>query len=995
MSSEDPENQAAESKEEQMTADEYRQVARVLTREERWDDLAALFIERAETATSPSSRARHLVRAALVFEKNLGDADRAYLTLLVAFQDDPTNEEAITELERVTTSLGRFPELLEECMTVAAQLTPPEKQAAMYVAMASWFQEQAGDATSSEKALEAAMAADPTNSTALHALVDIYKLRGDLGRAAAYLAGAAAVARNVELRVGYGMDAAEIYRTQLSDRDAACEQYRRVLDAEPTNRPAAEALAEIGWERKDWATVLPLFEGLATATEEGGAQAARMFQRAGWAAQMLGDNERARVNYRNAHGDDPTYLPALLRWSSLALSEKWWQDVIIAVPAVLARNDAGLTQEERIEYLEGLGHAQMALGDAEAAAAAFTQVLGIAPDNKECREALARAHGRLSGKGPETANAIIEQQRLLLQGVASVEEKFEILSGIAQKEREQLGDLHAALKTYFEMLVCRPDDAVTLHEVFEIYTQAREWAQAVEVLERLVRVEVGKTRARLLVAMGNILNYELGITERAVEVYNLVLDEDVDDERTFGRIERILTAQDAWRELARNYRRMIKRLGSTPPEEKRPQLLTLWRKLGDVYRRRLHERDAAVAAYEMCAQLAPEDRRYREILAEIYEVLGPTKLNEAIKAHEGLLEGEADFEKMAKHIRALARLFGKHQMYDRLHCTSAALVAMGQAIPQEQAFFERTMPQEVVRGQGVLAESMWQRFVCSPRQEWCVSHVLAVVSAGVAMARAKDAVSLGLDPAQKVDLTIDRSSVGQMIAYACHTLGVALPPVYVSPESEGGLELRIVLEGQQIVPSFLLGRSLLSERSEKELVFFITRKLVRLRADQFLLSSEVVSSLDELRVIVAAAVKLVHPEFDLSGTDGASVRKYSAFLQRTVQPLTLASATAAIEQIVADPRRVDLDAWAAGANQSADRAGLLLCGDVVSAVREVLRSAETQGVDAETAVKDLIRWSVTSDYLDLREQLGLTAEVAQAQPVLKPAPFPRRPYRPT
>ena len=495
--------------------------------------------------------------------------------------------------------------------------------------------------------------------------------------------------------------------------------------------------------------------------------------------------------------------------------------------------------------------------------------------------------------------------------------------------------------------------------------------------------------------MGNILNYELGVTERAVEVYNLVLDEDIDDERTFGRIERILTAQSAWRELARNYRRMIKRLGDDPAPDKKPQLLGLWRKLGEVCCKRLYEREAAIAAYEVCVQLDPEDRRYQEILAETYEVLGSTKLNQAIKARESLLGSSDDFEEMAKHIRALARLFGKHQMYDRLHCTSAALVAMGQAIPQEQAFYERTIAAETPHSRGTLAESMWQRFVCSPRQEWSISHVLAVVSAGVAMARAKDAASLGLNPAHKVDLSNDRSSVGQMISYACHLLNVALPPVYVSPDAEGELELRIVLEGQQVVPSFLLGRNLVSDRAEKELAFFVARKLVRLRADQFLLAPEAVTSLDELRIIVAAAVKLVHPEFDLPDTDAGQVRKYLAFLQRTVQPLTLASATAAIEQIVADPGRVDMVAWAAGANQSADRAALLMCGDSVSAVREILRSSESQSADIDAQVKNVIRWSVSADYLDLREQLGLATEVAQTAPVKKPAPFPRRPYRPT
>jgi tetratricopeptide (TPR) repeat protein len=841
----------------------------------------------------------------------------------------------------------------------------------------------------------AALAADPNNATALRWLVESHKGRDEHARAATYLASAAAAARDVDLRVQYGLEAAEIYRSALSDHDAASEQYRRVLESTPGNHAAAEALGEMAWERKDWATALPLFEMLAATNREGGTQAARLFQRAGWAAQMLGDNERAQANYRAAFAEDASYLPALLRWSALALAEKWYQDTVTVVPALLDRPDAGLTSDEFIEHLDGLAQARLALGDVQGAAAAFSQALELAPDHAGCREGLARAHKRLSAQGPEAARAVIEQQRLLLQGAATAEEKFDILAGIARSERDVLGDANAALKTYFQMLALRSDDPVTLHEVLEIHTQAREWPRAVEILERLVKVETGKPRARYLVAMGNILNYEMGATERAIEVYNLVLDEDADDERTFGRIERLLTAQNAWRELARNYRRMIKRLGNTPPAAKKAQLLTLWRKLGDICRKRLHERESAVAAYEVCAQMAPDDPRYQEILAETYEVLGAPKLNQAIKARESLLRSTHDFDEMSKHIRALARLFGKNQMYDRLHCTSAALVAMGQAIPQEQAFYERTLPSEIPSATSPLTESMWQQFICSPLQEWCVSHVLAVVSAGVAMARAQDAGALGLNFGEKVDLTTDRSSVGRLIGYASHLLGVPLPPVYVSQSFEGEIELRIVLEGQQVVPSFLMGRNLLHERTEKDLAFLLARRLVRLRADQFLLSPEAVPSLGDLRVIVAAAVKLVHPEFELPGTDVAAVRKYTAFLQRSVQPLTLASATAAIEQIVVEPGRVNLEAWSAGANQSADRAALLLCGDVVSAVREILRAPEVPGSDAETAVKELIRWSVSGDHLDLREQLGLATQVSVPQPSRSPAPFPRRPSRPT
>ena len=125
MSSEDPGNQADQPTDEQMTAEEYRQVARALAREERWEDLATLYLERAEGSPNASSRARYLVHAAAVFDKNMGDADRAYITYFAAFQDDPSNQDAVTALARVTSGLGRFPELLEECMAVAAQMTPP------------------------------------------------------------------------------------------------------------------------------------------------------------------------------------------------------------------------------------------------------------------------------------------------------------------------------------------------------------------------------------------------------------------------------------------------------------------------------------------------------------------------------------------------------------------------------------------------------------------------------------------------------------------------------------------------------------------------------------------------------------------------------------------------------------------------------------------------------------------------------------------------------
>jgi hypothetical protein len=100
------------------------------------------------------------------------------------------------------------------------------------------------------------------------------------------------------------------------------------------------------------------------------------------------------------------------------------------------------------------------------------------------------------------------------------------------------------------------------------------------------------------------------------------LDEDPDDRRSFERIERILSHQQDWRELARAYRHMIKRLGANPPPDKRPYLMALWRGLAEISRVRLADPAAAAAALEVCVSLAPEDNKQREALVELYEAQG-------------------------------------------------------------------------------------------------------------------------------------------------------------------------------------------------------------------------------------------------------------------------------------------------------------------------------------------------------------------------------------
>jgi tetratricopeptide (TPR) repeat protein len=962
-----------------LTADDFLQITGALAREERWEELAEIFIERAESAVDLAEKIHSLIQAAHVFEGKLHDSERAYFTLIVAFQTDPESEEAKDELARMATAGGRWEELLGELSTSAAELTTPSQQAAMYLVLADWYQEHLGDASQAERALEAVLAIEPAHPKALRTLVDIFRRRGDNARAAMCLVKAASLTSDPAGRVVYTVEAAEIFRNVLGDADSAAEQYRRVLDTAPNHVVAIQGLAEIAWEQKNHAEAFPLFEKMAVSTRGDREQIARYYHRAAWSLEMLGDVERARENYRRAFAANDGYLPTLLCWSELALSQKWSQDIVEVIPTLLARPESGLTGEEQVEHLVGLGQARLSLGEIEAASNALTSALELAPNHEEARETLAKAHSRMSGQGAATANAIVEQQRLLLGGAKTDDERLAILEEIARIRRDDLGDKEGALSTYSEMLAIHPDDSVVLHEMLEIYTSTAQWKRAVDVLEYLCQVATGEERLRYLVARGNILSYELDHHDEALAIYDQVLESNPHDERTFGRIERILVASESWRDLARHYRKHLKRIGTNPSPELRARVINLWRSLGDLCWRRLQEFESATAAFEVSAELDPSDLHSREALAEIYESMGPDKLPQAIAAHERLLDLTNDADVMAQHIRSMARLYGQQQKFDRLYCTSATLVAMARAIPQEQAFYDRTTHADLTRAAGIIDESTWRQNIASPQQNRHLSHIFAAVSGAVGTGRAKAISALGLEPSQEVDLTSDHSLVGQMLIYCSQFLSIPLPRVYVSNNYTGDLDLQLVLDGQQVVPSLILGQSLITDRGEKELAFFLGRKLARLRADHFVLWPSVVPNNSELQVILAAAVSLVHPTMEWPGVDPAAMRNYANYFRQNISGAVLAGLASAVDIVLQE--QVDLEMWATATRQTEDRAGLLCSGDVACALREVLR-AHVHGRDSEAMA--LVRFSVSTAYLDLRERLRMSLDVVST-PRSKPA----------
>jgi tetratricopeptide (TPR) repeat protein len=955
----------------EITSDDPRQRERECIRHGRWEELASLLLDRSAATTEEAERCRCLMRAAQVYETDLQDTDSAFVVMLAAFQEFPSDADLATDLARMATVHNRWQDLLQECERHLGEMSSPEKRAELLVSIAHWHERDLGDPAAAEKSYERALETNPANQVAMRALVDLHSQRGNWLRAAACLVLASAKATENDKAVKLALEAAEIYRGRLRDVDSAIEQYTRVIERVPGHTVATAALAELAWVRKDWTCALPLLENMAGSATHALDESARLWQKVAWSAQMLGDWERARASYRRSYAALPTYLPTLQAWSQLAITQGWWQDVCQTVPRLLAQANERLTIAERADAYLALGKAQLALHNADSAAEALMQALQLVPNLTAARVVLAEANERIEGRGPDNAAALIAQYRKVLEGNISADERVDYLCRIAHLQRDELYDHRAALESLQQAYALRREDQDLLHEMLDIHTQNGHWSRSVEVLERLAELTQGGERARILVAMANILAYELESPREAVAAFDLALDVDPSDRRSFEHIQRILASRQDWRGLARAYRRMIKRLGNAISVDNRTWQLSLWYDLGDLCRLELDDPHAASAAYEVCVSLAPDDPKYREAWACSLEAQGPSTHRQAIKVRDHLLSLSRTPEQAAQQIRALGNLHRNQGRYDRLFCACGALTVLGEADPRERSYYEKNALPSVPMARGGLTEAQWQAGLCSTREDRRISQIFAAVSSAVLLSRAREPASYGLSPSDRRDSTDQRTMMGRLLVYLSGFVGVPVPAVYAPPDAPGEIDLIMLQEDGKAVPALVMGRDVAVGRSDSQLAFFLTKRLAGLRADRCLLWPRMVSTKTELRAIFGAAMRLVRPNFELQGADRSAVRQYVAYLRKTLPSTHMGPIATAVETLLGSTGFVDLDGWIAGVEETSHRAGLLACGDIMAAAREIHREARVRQSPPDEAVLALVRWGVSSDYFDLRTGLGL------------------------
>ncbi|HEY2745258.1 MAG TPA: SIR2 family protein, partial [Polyangia bacterium] len=546
--------------------DALRSLERLYYAERKWNELIEACKRHAALVPAPNAGEIHF-QVAAIYEHELKDYDQAiqaYLEVETHLANHADTMEALTRVYEKTEAWQKAADVLER----RAQLAEVKSQRLeMHHRAGEIYAEKLGDAKAAETRFVRALEIDPTHVPSMTALVEIYRKNGDFLKAAKLLVEAVPHTPNRLERTRLLVEAGEIY-DGLDDKRKATELYLDALAVDPEHVEAGERVAELLWKAERYQDLVPILEmltrkelgprpeagagGDSRRNSEPALQVERL-TRLAHAAQALGLDEKVGKAYARAAELDETNLEAQRGRAAWHEKREEWTEALAALELVYKHHVEDLPPSERVELHYGLGNAELKLGEKDKAKARFEKALELDPAHRPSLLASLEF-------GEAKPESLIDAKKALLVTSTSVDEQARLYGEIGDVWLEKLDNRDEAVSAWREGLELKSDDHKLLHKCLDAYVEEKSWPQALEMLERLIEFEkVSSVRAKYRHAAGLICRDELGRAGEAAAHLTAALDDDATLDRSSEALEELLKDRQEWKELARFYRKHLKR----------------------------------------------------------------------------------------------------------------------------------------------------------------------------------------------------------------------------------------------------------------------------------------------------------------------------------------------------------------------------------------------------------------------------------------------------
>jgi tetratricopeptide (TPR) repeat protein len=527
----------------------------------RYSELEEVLTRQAEMAVHGPTQADIWAALGELRLRHLSDPDGAIDAFRAALERVPTQGEALAALralaagtepplgvldilEPLADARGDFVELA--ALTEARLLRTEEaiERAGLWRRIADLAETRLGDLPRALDALGHALTEDPQTFETADQIERVGERAGTPVEAARRLE-AVLDALDGSALTQMGMRAARQYLLAggVKNEDAAERIYGRILEVEPENTAALEAVEALYRRRGDGQRVAAMLERRGALEMD----PTRRLALCGEAARLheeRGDLAMAIAAWQSGREGDESNVQALDELARLyekAGKLEGLVEVLTDKSHVIEDNVERAALYVRIGTLKA-----ERLSDPDGAAAAFREALDLAPEDPVAVAALADIEEK---RGDYTAlEEALLRQLSAVHGLACVP----VLTRLARNAADRLNDADRALVYLHQVLDADGENREAYAETGRILASLERWHELIEVLERQAEIEArtGHPQAELAcrVSVASIWGEKLGATDSALEALQAVLARDPRHFSSLLAVAQIHESEERWAE---------------------------------------------------------------------------------------------------------------------------------------------------------------------------------------------------------------------------------------------------------------------------------------------------------------------------------------------------------------------------------------------------------------------------------------------------------------
>lgn len=935
-------------------------------------EAAAVLEGRVEALTRDGAAAGDIaalwIRLAQLRADALDDIDGARRALDRALELVPNHPTALSVHTRLADTDTDPRAYAEARLREADALRDIDDQIAALLDAGRTLRERCGDSDAARAAFERVLALRPAHPEATWELAGLIEESGDPDAAAELLE------RQLDQEALAPADRARIL-TQLAALArragvpaAAERRLEEALRAVPGHVPAILARADLLAESEQHEQLVAfLQEARAHVDRDAGDARAEIDRRLAAAYEALGRDDDA---YHTLLEADRRHRGNLL--VKLALGEnryraRRWREAALHLGALADHPDA---DKHAAEVAEGLYHAALAEIRAlrpNKAEPLYRRAIELKPNYAPALHALAEL-AMERGDMHEAAD-LLTRQATATEDPAERVRLFEALGDLAlmalHDEQRARVCYEAAVQAASPL---GSEHIALLEKLLERQDLAGDHAGAARTAELMASfaADPAARAARLVAAAQNYL--AAGDEDHAVAAAERAVDADPYDLTGATIASELMMKREAYDRAAEVLSRALS--AAAPADDvTAARAADLWRRLADARRSR-GDLKGAVTAYERAVDVAPESDaalRARRELLDLWDDDDERRDRCLAFARE-----IARVDQRPADILALARMLCRATSAGPVHVDGSRTAlelaaALGESLGPDDVAFLAKYPERVLdvdeAYRGALDDSDRAQLIADPRDEPLAS-VLQVLweAAPLLWSEPADALErMGIPEAERVGARSDLVAA-VMYPHIARALGAPRTVLYTA---QTGADITVACVAPPIVA---LGRRLQvttgGERGDDapgdlELRFLLGRAAEFARPERAI---AVGLPRDQFASLVASLRRAFGPGPSRDDI-AAGQREQDATLRKTL-PVKVRTR---LEEILAsaDPRDLDPDRYVAACHRAADRAGLLVCGDIATAIRVA------GGPDRARHIIDV---ALRDAYLDARARLGVATD---------------------